>query len=137
MPVWLFRLGLGGFFPGWILLVTTGRKSGQPRYAVVDIVRREGAAAYVLAGYGEVADWVKNLRVRPDFTAQIGWRRFAAQAAFLPTTEAADLMVAFYQAHPTYARATLRLVGLTATDDAALRRLAETLCVVRIAPCAR
>ena len=39
-PVWLYRLGLGGLFGKRMLLLNhTGRKSGLPRQAVLEVVQ--------------------------------------------------------------------------------------------------
>jgi hypothetical protein len=35
----LYRIGLGRLMPGQVMLTTVGRKSGQPRRAVVDLLK--------------------------------------------------------------------------------------------------
>jgi hypothetical protein len=38
-PVMLYRIGLGRLMFGQVMLTTVGRKSGQPRRAVVDLLK--------------------------------------------------------------------------------------------------
>jgi deazaflavin-dependent oxidoreductase (nitroreductase family) len=54
-------------------LTTTGRVSGQ-RHTVEIWFARRGPTVYLLSGGGERADWVRNLRRRPEVTVRIGRR---------------------------------------------------------------
>lgn len=77
--VLLFRLGLGswGNSPATsqvMVLVHTGRKSGQPRrtpvnYAIVD------GDVYCTAAYGQRADWYRNVKANPQVEVWLanGW----------------------------------------------------------------
>jgi deazaflavin-dependent oxidoreductase (nitroreductase family) len=132
MPVGLFRIGLGRFMPWWILLITTGRKSGRLRYNVVDVVKREGEAVFVLAAYGQQADWVRNLKANPSFKAQLGGRTFAARATFPSGAEAGQLMVELLRERPQYTRAVLRAIGVTSDREEDVRKAGERMLVVRI-----
>jgi hypothetical protein len=41
-PIWLYRLGLGGLLGShFVLLNHVGRKSGQPRQTVLEVVDRD------------------------------------------------------------------------------------------------
>jgi deazaflavin-dependent oxidoreductase (nitroreductase family) len=132
MPVWLFRLGLGGFMPWWVLLTTVGRKSGKLHRTVVDIVQRDGDAVYLIAAYGYRADWVRNLEANGVLKAQIGWRKFDARAAFLPREHAGNLLVDFYRRRPGYTRAVMRSVGVEIRDENDVRAGAAKMLVVRV-----
>ncbi|HYB12405.1 MAG TPA: nitroreductase family deazaflavin-dependent oxidoreductase [Myxococcota bacterium] len=59
--------------PGWVLLTTTGRKSGQPREVLLPCERTR-EALLVISTYGWRAHWLRNLRKDPRvrFTAG-GW----------------------------------------------------------------
>ena len=64
-------------------LTTTGRVSGLPRTIEIwfGLVSREHeATAYLLAGSGEAAQWVRNLRRDPRVGLRIGERQFQARA---------------------------------------------------------
>jgi deazaflavin-dependent oxidoreductase (nitroreductase family) len=54
-------------------LTTTGRMSGRP-HTVEIWFARQGATMYLLSGGGERADWVRNLRRRPEVAVRIGRR---------------------------------------------------------------
>jgi deazaflavin-dependent oxidoreductase (nitroreductase family) len=85
-------------------LTTTGRVSGRPHTIEIWFARR-AARLYVLSGGGDRADWVRNLRRRPEVVVRIGRRHGRAlpgRARVLdpgtPEDELArDLLVAKYQ----------------------------------------
>jgi deazaflavin-dependent oxidoreductase (nitroreductase family) len=52
-------------------LTTTGRVSGQPREIEIWFAL-DGRTVYLLAGGGERANWVRNLRAEPRVTVRIG-----------------------------------------------------------------
>jgi deazaflavin-dependent oxidoreductase (nitroreductase family) len=54
-------------------LTTTGRVSGRP-HTVEIWFARQGATMYLLSGGGGRADWVRNLRRRPEVAVRIGRR---------------------------------------------------------------
>lgn len=67
----LWRLGLGGWinlFPSWsgriMVLVHTGRKSGQRRFAPVNYALVDGEV-YCTAGFGSATDWYRNILSNP------------------------------------------------------------------------
>jgi deazaflavin-dependent oxidoreductase (nitroreductase family) len=70
LPILWWRLGLG-----WIagrlvmILTTTGRKSGLPRYTVVKYHTWRGKK-YVFSAWGERAYWVQNILADPYVTIQ-------------------------------------------------------------------
>ena len=63
-------------------LVTTGRRSGQPREIEIWFAADpERDRIYLLAGGRDRAHWVRNLRVRPAARVRIGGRWFTGQAS--------------------------------------------------------
>jgi deazaflavin-dependent oxidoreductase (nitroreductase family) len=52
-------------------LTTTGRRSGRP-HTVEMWFAASGRRLYLLAGNGERADWVRNLRANPRVTVRFG-----------------------------------------------------------------
>lgn len=70
MPILLWRMGLG-FLMGQVFMVltTTGRKSGQPRHTVVEFHQHNGRK-YVYSGWGEKSQWYKNIMADPHVTIQ-------------------------------------------------------------------
>ena len=70
-PILLWRLGfapvIGQIF---MILTTTGRKSKQPRRAVVEYRTTEDGRKYVFSAFGEDAHWYKNILADPYVTVQ-------------------------------------------------------------------
>jgi deazaflavin-dependent oxidoreductase (nitroreductase family) len=132
VPVWMFRLGLGGFMPWWIMLTTVGRKSGIPRRAVVDIVQRDGDKIYIVAGYGRHADWVRNLKANPSLKGQIGWSKFDAEAVFLEEADKSAFLLDLYRRRPTYARSATRAIGIKLENEDDVRTAASKMLVLQI-----
>jgi deazaflavin-dependent oxidoreductase (nitroreductase family) len=90
-PIALYRLRLGWLLTGhFLMLVTTGRKTGQPRYAVIEVVRHDKASGvYIIAaGWGSKSDWYQNILKTPRVRVEVGLRRFEARAVPLPEEEA-------------------------------------------------
>ena len=85
-------------------LTTTGRVSGRPHTIEIWFARQD-ATLYLLSGGGDRADWVRNLRRRPEVEVRIGRRhgravqgRARALDPGTPEDELArDLLVAKYQ----------------------------------------
>ena len=132
VPVWMFRLGFGGFMSWWIMLTTVGRKSGLPHRTVVDIVQRDGNKTYVVAAYGRRADWVRNLQANPSLEGQIGWDRFDAKATFLSEAERDAFLFDLYHQRPTYTRLVMRAIGVKLENEEDVRRAASKMLVLRI-----
>jgi deazaflavin-dependent oxidoreductase (nitroreductase family) len=66
--------------PGYVLLETTGRRSGQPRQVPVGKAR-QGDTLWVVAEHGLRAGYVKNIQADPRVRVRIGrrWRTGKAQ----------------------------------------------------------
>ncbi|KAF0107180.1 MAG: hypothetical protein FD146_2021 [Anaerolineaceae bacterium] len=139
MPLFLHKVGIVWWiekFTGaqWMLITTTGRKSGKPRQVIVDVVDydKETNTFYVEAAYGHRADWVRNIQANPDFRAQVGKRKFAARAEFLPSEIAEEKLVVLVRKAPKYARAVMAMAGLKYRDEAELRALARNMVMLAI-----
>jgi deazaflavin-dependent oxidoreductase (nitroreductase family) len=50
--------------PGWVLLTTTGRRSGLPREVMLPC-ERTPEFLYILSTYGRRSNWIRNLERRP------------------------------------------------------------------------
>ncbi len=73
----LFRL-----FPttlGFVLLTTTGRRSGKPRRRPVRAVRRDNTL-YAVAMMGQRSDWLRNVRKEPRVGIKAGRQRYSGLA---------------------------------------------------------
>jgi deazaflavin-dependent oxidoreductase (nitroreductase family) len=77
LPIRLFQLHLGWLLMGHFLLLThIGRKSGLPRQTVLEVLPHDRAKDeyYVMAGWGERSDWVKNIEKTPQLRQRMPWR---------------------------------------------------------------
>ena len=75
LPIYLYRLNLGWLL-GYraLLLIHQGRKSGLLRETVLEVIRYDPATkeSVVLSGWGEKADWYRNIQVAPAMEVQTG-----------------------------------------------------------------
>ena len=81
-------------------LQTIGRTSGRPRTIEIWFAT-DGARIYLLAGGGDRAHWVRNLRADPRVRVRIGGRTVAGAARMIEGEEreglARRLLAAKYQ----------------------------------------
>ena len=61
------RLARGYYLrsPGWVVLTTIGRRTGQPRQTLLPCGRHDGEIV-VVSTYGWRSDWIRNLRKNPQ-----------------------------------------------------------------------
>lgn len=114
LPIWLFRLHLGGLLGDRFLLLThKGRKSGFPRQTVLEVLYHDKASdTYcVFAGWGENADWVRNVEKTPEVVIYVGHRQFHALASRLSQEDAATKMLDYARRNPLAVRVLPRMMG--------------------------
>jgi len=137
-PIWFYRLGLGGLFGQRMLLLEhIGRKSGQVRQNVLEVVRHdEKSNAYVVAsGFGEQADWYKNVTAHPQVTIQVGNNHMTAHAERLPVEEATDEMLDYNRRHPVALRTLSGILGYKSDgSEADVRFLATVIPIMVFRP---
>lgn len=69
-PLVLWRLGLARAHPpNFLVLTTTGRKSGQPRYTMLEHTRLADRI-YITSGWGTRTQWYKNIQADPRVSAR-------------------------------------------------------------------
>jgi len=129
MPIWFYRVGLGGLLgKRFLLLNHTGRKSGQLRQAVVEVAGFDPATnTYVVAsGFGPNSDWYRNVCATPQVTIQVGNRRMQAESQPLSPAESGAAMVEYAHRHPSAARGLARILGYQVDgSDEGYQRVAE------------
>jgi deazaflavin-dependent oxidoreductase (nitroreductase family) len=130
LPRWLFHLHLGWILGGrFLLLVHQGRKSGLPRQAVLEVLSHDRVrnSYCVFAGWGERADWVRNVEKTPEVSITVGRHRFTAIARRLPPTEVEEAVLDYARRYPIARRVLPRLMGYhldgTEEDFCAFARL--------------
>lgn len=102
-PVWLYQARLGFLFGSRLLMLEhTGRKTGIRRYVVLEAVDHPDPHTYVVAaGFGDRAQWLRNVRANPRVRVYAGSRRPApATARPLTSEETAAALTAYARRHP-------------------------------------
>ena len=135
LPVWQYRLGLGGVIGGRILLLTTtGRKTGKLRSTPLGYMHDQAAGTYyVTAGWHGRTDWYRNLVACPRVGVQVGSRRFACTARQVPIEQCMELQRRYKRRNP-FAERVWRLWTDVSFDgsDAGLRLVAERFPMVAL-----
>jgi deazaflavin-dependent oxidoreductase (nitroreductase family) len=102
-PIALYRARLGFVFGSRLLMLEhTGRNTGARRHVVLEVVSRPRPGNYVVvSGFGDRAQWFRNVRANPDVRIWIsGGRPRPATARLLGADEAAAALAAYVDAHP-------------------------------------
>ncbi|MFI6043620.1 nitroreductase family deazaflavin-dependent oxidoreductase [Nocardia sp. NPDC051321] len=103
-PIWLYRAGLGFLFGSRMMLLRhIGRKSGEARYVVLEVVDRPAPGEYVIvSGFGTRAQWYRNIQANPDVRISTGTtRNRPALAIAMTRDESADALAHYMRNHPT------------------------------------
>ncbi len=137
-PIWLYRVGLGRLMgERFLLLNHIGRKSGQVRQNVLEVVRHdEKTNAYIVAsGFGEKADWYKNVTTHPQVTIQVGDKHLTAHAERLLVDQATNEMLDYNRRHPAALKTLAGILGYKSDgSEADVRFLATVIPIVAIRP---
>ncbi|GEK79737.1 nitroreductase family deazaflavin-dependent oxidoreductase [Agrococcus baldri] len=102
-PIALYRAGLGWLLGGRIMMLEhRGRSSGLRRYVCLEVVERPGPGRIVIvSGFGERAQWYRNLRAHPRCFVSTGRvRRAPARARLLGEEESAAALDRYRRARP-------------------------------------
>jgi deazaflavin-dependent oxidoreductase (nitroreductase family) len=84
-PVALYHARLGFLLgPRLLMLEHTGRNSGACRHVVLEVIGRPQPGSYVVvSGFGDRAQWFRNVRADPPMSVYAGSRRPASATARL------------------------------------------------------
>lgn len=144
MPRWLLRAPIPVFRragpllgPRFVLLEHRGRRSGQLRYVVLEVVHREPGALVVISGYGPTAQWYRNIAADPKVRIWCGGIRHAeAKAEPMCAEHGTAILESYRHHHPHAARVLGRAFGIPefAHGQPVPLRRAEELPLVRISP---
>src|SRR6185437_6805359 len=130
LPLLLYRRGWGSLLGDtFLLLVHTGRKTGQPYSTVAMILSRDPQSheAVICSAWGKDSDWIWNIQVHPAMKVQIGRESFTPGQRFLSTDEGAAVMAGFQRRHPYRSRLLSSVLGWAdLRSDAAVREFVST-----------
>ena len=114
MPIYFYKIGLGGLFKERFLLLThIGRKSGLPRKAVLEVVDKDQENYYIVSGFGEKSQWFKNVMQAPQVNIHVGQKKMSALAERLPVDKGFEVLENYAKAHPKALKELSRLMGVS------------------------
>jgi deazaflavin-dependent oxidoreductase (nitroreductase family) len=120
-PVWIYRMGLGVFMgDGFLMMTHIGRKSGQVRRTVLEIVWRDidNDSYLVASGWGHKADWLKNIQAKPEVLIEVGKRRCEAKAGLISENEALPYLLSLAKNSPKRFKTVARMsLGKAYSDN--------------------
>ena len=128
LPIYLYRLNLGWLL-GYraLLLIHQGRKSGLLRETVLEVIRYDPATkeSVVLSGWGEKADWYRNIQVAPAMEVQTGKERYVPEQRFLSPEENHAEIIDYERRHPLAARLLAKAFGYPLGGTETIRQAFE------------
>jgi len=100
-PIWLYKAHLG-FLMGhrFVMIEHIGRKSGEMRQVVLEVVAEEVDAVYVAAAWGSRAHWLQNVRADPHVTVHLGMTKYSTLASQIDRATAVEVLAEYSAAHP-------------------------------------
>jgi len=130
LPLLLYRRGWGSLLGDtFLLLVHTGRKTGQSYSTVAMILSRDPQSheAVICSAWGKDSDWIRNIQAHPAVKVQIGRESFTPGQRFLSTDEGAAVVAGFQRRHPYRSRLLCSVLGWgDLRSDAAAREFVST-----------
>lgn len=102
-PIWIYRARAGVLFGSRTLMLEhIGRKSGRPRYVVLEVVDRPAPDSYVVpSGFGRKAQWFRNIEANPRVRIYLGSHAPApATARVLGQHEVDRVLATYRERHP-------------------------------------
>jgi deazaflavin-dependent oxidoreductase (nitroreductase family) len=138
LPIWFYRLGLGGMLgKRFLLLNHVGRKTGQPRQAVLEVIRSFPSEDryLVVSGFGKHSHWYQNIKQEPRVTIQVGNKRLKVIAEELDPAAAGEMMLDYATNNPGAIKALSRMLGYEIEPTpAGYRSFGEGIPVIQFSP---
>ncbi len=100
--------------PGWVLLTTTGRRTGLPRETLLPCARSDNHV-FLISTYGWQSDWIRNLRKNPEVKVTRDGLVVSGHAEMI---ENLDDKTRIVTEHPFFAPAPFGLVHAVALSPA-------------------
>ena len=117
LPVVLYHLRLGWLLGRrFLLLCHMGRKSGKERATVLEVVRHDRSTDryFIASGWGEKADWYRNVAKNANVRYTVGTQERSGQARRISAPEAGREFRDYGRRHP---RALKKLVKMMLGED--------------------
>ena len=140
-PLVLYRLGLSRFVPErYVVVEHRGRRTGRLYQTMLEVFAYDARndEMLVVSGWGEQADWYRNLRAGGCVRVRSGTRVFEPYVRFLSMEAAESVHAGYLRSHPLAMRASMWLVGMKPRGDEPLeRQLAYAMPVLGLRPVKR
>ena len=137
-PILLYRLGLGRLMGERVLmLIHTGRLSGQTRRTVLEVMARDEASEtyYIASVWGERADWLQNLLQNPRCRVRVGKKQFESNAERVSEEVAEAVLLDYVGEHPRALRGLASFTGFEVDgSEEDYRKMARQLPIVALRP---
>jgi deazaflavin-dependent oxidoreductase (nitroreductase family) len=139
LPIWLYRAHLGWLLGKRFLMLThIGRKSGQLRQVVLEVVAHDEdtGAYFVAAGWRGHADWFLNIQANSAVQVNIGRQVFKATAEVVQIIDAVAVFYVYARRYPFAFQELTQLMmnELLQPDQKDCFRLAESVPLVKLTP---
>lgn len=130
-PIQLYRFGLGWVLGGrFLLLEHLGRRSGEWRRTVLEVVETIDGVPTIVSGFGDRSQWCRNLEADGAVFYTSGRTRRPATAVRLTPDQARPVFDRYRRDHPRAARVLGGTIGVSLVDD--VDGAAERLPVFRL-----
>jgi deazaflavin-dependent oxidoreductase (nitroreductase family) len=97
---------LAGWAPWWVVLETTGRRSGRPRRVPLARGPEDGSTVWLISVHGRHASFARNIAADPGVRLRLGGRWHGGRATLVPPDPAV------LSRFSTYARLGPRTLGI-------------------------
>jgi deazaflavin-dependent oxidoreductase (nitroreductase family) len=101
-----FARAVVGIAPWWVVLETTGRRTGAPRRVPLARGPVDGSTAWLLSIHGTRSSFARNIEAEPKVRLRLRGRWRSGKAALLP---ADDAILRLFNG---YVRLGIRLIGI-------------------------
>jgi deazaflavin-dependent oxidoreductase (nitroreductase family) len=136
-PIFFYRIGLPIFSNFFLLMTTTGRKSGKQHYTPLEYQYEKGTGyPIIMAGWGGKTDWSHNVAANPRVHVQIGHESFDAIAEPYTDAEVSTRLIDAMRINPSSARIWSRWAGesVTLEDPSSVEKATKFFPCFRLIP---
>ena len=113
-PIFMVRAGFGRLLGNRFLVLThTGRVTGLPHPVALEVMRYDepNHAYFIASGWGEEADWYRNLLKTPHVKVDAGGRQLPAIAERLSEEQATRELMDYGKRSPAAIKTLTRIMG--------------------------
>lgn len=136
-PIALYHSGFGWILGHrFLLLIHTGRRTNKSRETVLEVASHDTKTGtyFVVSGWGEKSEWLRNIQHRSDVEICVGRNRMPMLAERLAPEQAEAVLLEYARRHRLAARILFRIIlGRRTSNVEGHDRIAE-LPVVALTP---